>query len=361
MKSLEELNWKQFHIGDVFSVERPAARNKDNYEHGDVPFVASGAVNNGVLKCCQPKNDETLDKRNCITVSPVDGSTFYQAFDFLGRGGAGSFVLLLRSPQNELLSGQFVSRMISQTCSKYTYGHMGSKESIKREIIQLPAYPDCSPDYQYMADYVERKSNDLRDRYCLYAKKRISAMGTPITVPPLNRKNWKTFIIKDIADVYSGHDIYAQERVKGKTPLVTAVGTNNGVGYFVSNENDSRAEESISVVRNGASVGKAFYHKYSALYGNDCRRIKLKHSKSEFVNLFITPMIGMQSKAFSYSRKLGTERLLNLRIMLPVTDDGTPDYEYMEQYAKNLMLRKYKQYLAYLDSKEKTAPAAAND
>lgn len=210
MKSLEELNWEQFHIGDVFSVERPVARNKDNYEHGDVPFVASGAANNGVLKCCRPKNDETLDKRNCITVSPVDGSTFYQVFDFLGRGGAGSSVLLLRSPQNELLSGQFVSRMISQTCSKYTYGHMGSKESIKREIIQLPTYPDHSPDYQYMADYVERKSNDLRDRYCLYAKKRISEMGTPITVPPLNEKNWQTFIIKDIADVYSGHDIYGR-------------------------------------------------------------------------------------------------------------------------------------------------------
>lgn len=84
MKSLEELNWEQFHIGDVFSVERPVARNKDNYEHGDVPFVASGAANNGVLKCCRPKNDETLDKRNCITVSPVDGSTFYQVFDFWG-------------------------------------------------------------------------------------------------------------------------------------------------------------------------------------------------------------------------------------------------------------------------------------
>ena len=84
--------------------------------------------------------------------------------------------------------------------------------------------------------------------------------------------------------MYSGHDIYAQERISGRTPLVTAVGINNGVGYFVSNENNSRAEESISVVRNGASVGKAFYHKYSALYGNDCRRMKLKHSHSEFVN-----------------------------------------------------------------------------
>lgn len=361
MKSLEELNWTQFHIGDIFTVERPAARNKDNYEQGIVPFVASGAVNNGVLKCCCPKENEALDRRNCITVSPVDGSAFYQAFDFLGRGGAGSSVLLLRSPQNELSSGQFISRMISQTCSKYTYGHMGSKESIKREIIQLPTFSDQNPDYQYMAEYVERKSNDLLDRYCKYAKKRISEIGDSAEIQLLSSKDWKTFVIKDIAVVYSGHDIYAQERINGETPLITAVGTNNGVGYFVANENDSRAEKSISVVRNGASVGKAFYHRYSALYGNDCRRMQLKHSNSEFVNLFITQVIGMQNKTFSYSRKLGTERLQNLRIMLPVTDDGAPDYEYMEQYAKNLMLRKYKQYLTYLDSNEKTAPATAND
>lgn len=352
MKSLDELNWEQFHIGDVFSVERPVARNKDNYELGKVPFVASGAVNNGVLKCCRPKANETLDKRDCITVSPVDGSAFYQSYDFLGRGGAGSSVLLLRSPQNELWSGQFVSRMISQTCSKYTYGHMGNKESIKREIIQLPASPDYTPDYQYMAEYIKRKRNALRERYCKYAKKRIAEIGNLIEISPLNEKKWQTFVVRTIADVYSGHDIYAQERTDGRTPLVTAVGTNNGIGYFVGNENDSRAESSISVVRNGASVGKAFYHKYSALYGNDCRRMKLKYSDSEFVNLFITQMIGMQNKAFSYSRKLGTERLLNLKIELPVTESGDPDYTYMEQYIKNMMLRKYKQYLAYLDSKE---------
>lgn len=53
--------------------------------------------------------------------------------------------------------------------------------------------------------------------------------------------------------------------------------------------------------------------------------------------------------------------MANTRIMLPVTDDGTPDYEYMEQYAKNLMLRKYKQYLSYLDSKEKTDTVATDN
>ena len=132
--------------------------------------------------------------------------------------------------------------------------------------------------------------------------------------------------------------------------MVTAVGVNNGIGYFVGNDNDSRAEDSISVVRNGASVGKAFYHRYSALYGNDCRRMKLKSTDSEFANLFITQSIRMQNKAFSYSRKLGTERLENLRIMLPVTGDSEPDYGFMEFFGRKLMSHKYNQYLDFLAS-----------
>ena len=35
--------------------------------------------------------------------------------------------------------------------------------------------------------------------------------------------------------------------------------------------------------------------------------------------------------------------------MLPVTDAGRPDYEYMEQYIKNMMLHKYEQYLGFIE------------
>lgn len=40
------------------------------------------------------------------------------------------------------------------------------------------------------------------------------------------------------------------------------------------------------------------------------------------------------------------------RIMLPVTDSGEPDYECMEQYAKNMIIRKYKQHLTFADRAE---------
>lgn len=143
MMRLDEREWKTFHISDLFTVKRPAARNKDDYKEGPVPFVASGSVNNGVMKCCQSFDDEKLDAAGCITVSPVDGSAFYQPYDFLGRGGAGSSILMLYRDGLNLYTGQFIAKMVSNTCSgKYDYGHMGNKDSIKREQIMLPVTDD---------------------------------------------------------------------------------------------------------------------------------------------------------------------------------------------------------------------------
>ena len=79
------------------------------------------------------------------------------------------------------------------------------------------------------------------------------------------------------------------------------------------------------------------------------------------VSAHSTPAILQQKSKFGYLYKFNAERMANTKIMLPVTDDGAPDYEYMEQYAKNLMLRKYKQYLSYLDSKEKTDTVATDN
>ena len=150
-----EKTWGEFFIGSLFTVKRPKARSERDYMEGQYPFVASGNFNNGVIRCCEPCDGEILDKGNCITVSPVDGSAFYQQSDFLGRGGAGSSVLLLYSTDINKYSGLFIARLIRQTCSKYNYGKMGNQDSIKREKILLPITEDGSPDYEYMTQYAK--------------------------------------------------------------------------------------------------------------------------------------------------------------------------------------------------------------
>ncbi len=155
----------------MFTVKRPVARNKDDYTEGEIPFVASGSVNNGVMKCCEPHKGETLDEAGCITVSPVDGSAFYQPFPFLGRGGAGSSVLMLCKNGINLYSGQFIALMVENTCSgKYNYGHMGNKDNIVRERIMLPVTDAGEPDYKFMEAFGKKIMINKYKQYLAFLK-----------------------------------------------------------------------------------------------------------------------------------------------------------------------------------------------
>ena len=163
----------------------------------------------------------------------------------------------------------------------------------------------------------------------------------------LDEKTWNAVQVDNFADVMSGKDIYANERVDGEHPYITAGTANNGIGYFVGNDNSSADSHVISVNRNGA-VGEAFFHPYKALFGNDCRRLKVRESVGDDAQQFITVVIKGQKDAFSYSRKLGTGRLQRLSVMLPVTDSGEPDYAYMAEYTRQkreAMLAKYRAYV----------------
>lgn len=165
-------------------------------------------------------------------------------------------------------------------------------------------------------------------------------------IEQLEEKEWKPFEISEIFSVESGCDIYDKERIAGFTPYITSSAINNGIKYFVSNKNATYESNVISVNRNG-SVGYAFYHKYFALYSNDCRKLKIKAGTNEALALFMTNQIMQQKDKYNYSVKMGTARLLRQKILLPVDSSENPDYKYMENYIRSLMFKKYMDYLKF--------------
>lgn len=374
MMRIDDRKWKCFNFVDVFEIQKGFYNKKpETSETERIPFLGATANNNGVTGWCSLKAIEnasrTGDDKNepmsrkmfsggCIAVTNNGsvGHAYYWPHEFTCSHDINPLFLKDRELNKHL--AMFLIGAIEKQAVCFEYARKWRPARMVKSRIMLPVTGAGEPDYQFMEDYIRELMAEKKKQYRRYVKKRIAEL---CAVPDDQQVDWKSmidshewepFVVKDIADVYSGHDIYAQERIDGNTPLVTAVGINNGIGYFVGNDNDSRAEGSISVVRNGASVGKAFYHRYSALYGNDCRRIKLKNKDSEFASLFIAQVIRMQNKAFSYSRKLGTGRLENLKIMLPVTDDGKPDYDFMESFGRKMMINKYNQYLAFINNAE---------
>lgn len=345
---LNDREWGVFLIGDLFSVKRPPARNKDNYEVGDIPFVASGSVNNGVMKCCKPLEDEKLDEAGCITVSPVDGSAFYQPYPFLGRGGAGSSILMLCADNMNLYSGQFIAKMISNTCvCKYTYGHMGNKDGIKRERIMLPIDENNNPDYQFMEDYVKELMARKREQYLEYCKKQLEIVGGVRPLIPLKDKEWQSFFIVDIfSSIQRGKRLKTADHLSGKVPYVSSSALNNGVDNFVSNKKCVRRFSNCISLANSGSVGSSFYEPFEFVASDHITHLK-NEDFNKYHYLFLATITSRLSQKYNFNREINDKRISREIILLPVNDESVPDYDYMEQYSKNLLCKKLQSYIDY--------------
>lgn len=358
MQSLNEKTWAQL---SAFGDDAPLCiKTTDSSIDGvrlidddekSVPYVTRSDSNNGLARFVSPKNYEFgSDDGGCITVGLDTQTAFYQPHKFV----TGQNIQVITGESlNEDVAQFMVPILRQQMTAKFNWGGNGATIGrMQRLTVMLPVTDSGEPDYAYMAEYAQQKRDAMLAKYRAYVEARIAELGEYVEISKLDEKEWRAFHLEEIGTVTSGRDIYATERIEGDMPYITSGGTNNGVGYFVGNINDTLDFGYIALNRNGA-VGKAFYHPSKSLMGNDCRKVHLKDAdKNLFVGQFVALCLSMQSGCFSYSRKLGTARAKRMQVMLPVTDSGEPDYEYMEQYAKNMMIRKYEQYLTFLSGKE---------
>lgn len=352
MLQLTDREWQEFKVVDLFNYKRGNQNNMHSLIIGKEMLVSAKNTNNGLKGFYQSNNDKkSLYKGNCITFNNDGdggvGLAYYQPYRFL----LDSHVYALYS---KIELNKYINIFISQVLSKqrvcFSHGRSISIDRLKKIKIMLPTNINGNPDYTFMGAYVKEQEIRKKQEYITYAKKTLSKLQYK-KIPFLKEKEWGEFFISDICNIESGQDIYDAERTVGKTPYITSTAQNNGVKYFIGNSNKTLESGAISVNRNG-SVGYSFYHKYKALYSNDCRKLRLIVGNNEFISLFITNQIAQQKEKYNYGYKMGTSRLKRQKILVPIDESCKPDYAYMEQYSKNIMHTKLSTYLKYTTSKQ---------
>lgn len=331
MKQIDTNQWKEFVIKDIFTLKRPSARSQANYSDGSVPFVASGNFNNGVLKYLEPKKNETLDAGNCITVSPIDGSCFYQEHDFLGRGGAGSSIILLYNPNLNLYNGYFIATIIRTVCKKYAYSDMANKDTIGEEIIKLPVDETGNPDFVYMDSYMRNLESTVSSSLTALR----SAKSSEICNLASNPK-WSIFTIEQIFPTIVKPQVYHTREVTQNDngiPYVVRSKFNNGIKYFVDKPNG--ATNPPKVISFGAENATFFYQEKEWISGRDMYYIDTTKI-DKHACLFITACLQPIATKYSYNFGLFPELLKKEKIKLPIDDKGNIDYAYMSAYMKAL-------------------------
>ena len=91
----------------------------------------------------------------------------------------------------------------------------------------------------------------------------------------------------------------------------------------------------ISLSYNG-SVGEAFYQPEPYWATDDVNVLYPKFEGfNRFIGMFIATILRQEKYKFSYGRKWTLETMKNTTILLP-EKNGTPDWQYMEDFIKSL-------------------------
>jgi hypothetical protein len=346
---LKNKEWKEFVFEQLFEIDSTSSgidRNKLINKKGVIPYLTRSDKDNGLDSfICEQSDKYKTDDANVITVGLDTQTVFYQPNKFY----TGQNVQILKCENLNKEIAQFLIPLIKRQMEKFNWGGNGATLTrLRRSKLLLPVDKKGEADFEFMEAFMKLREQEKIQNYNDFISQRIKIIKDFKTVKPIEKKEWAEFFIEDVTEILPGRDIYGSERIKGDTPYISATANNNGIGHFVGNNNKTKESGCLSVNRNG-SVGYSFYHPYDALFSNDCRKLRLK-SPSKHVGIFISQQITRQKGKYGYGYKMGTARLKRQKIMLPVNDQNEPDYDYMENYMKQL---EYKKLNEYLTKKEK--------
>lgn len=145
----------------------------------------------------------------------------------------------------------------------------------------------------------------------------------------LQECTWKEFRLSQLFQNRHGKRLCEKDRIIGRTPMLTAGDNNNGVSSFISNIEMKTYSNFISI----DMFGYSFYHSYEAT-GDDNIYFLINDSLSSYAKLFVVQCINLQRCKYSYGKQFRQFNADNGKILLPTTQDGTPDWQYMEDYMR---------------------------
>ena len=339
MNNIDTSTWKSFFIcgkKGIFKLIQPGVRKSKEYiEEGSVPFVASGAFNNGIEKYVN--TDEVLDQGNCITVSAIGGFSFYQEKDFVGRGGAGSAIKILYNENLNEQNALFICAILKKTLSKYDFNSMISGTILKEESIYLPINKN-GIDWNFMETYIK----NLEPTVSKYLNQLQSLKLD--SYKELDLKNWKRFNLYDeqLFTIDSGNKL-DKSKMATNNPTVNFVGRanqNNGITAVVNEiiGLEPYKKGYLTLALGGEYLGSCFIQPKDFYTSQNVNVLIPNNEISYNTKLFISIMIFKESRTYykAFIDELNRHIKTDFSILLPVNDDKQIDWEYMENYIKDI-------------------------
>lgn len=345
MLSLENKEWKPFKVEELFSIYKCKCSKAGDLKKGNTPYIGATNRNNGLMSFVE-KNEKLMTQGNCITfICDGQGSVGYSIYKY--ENFIGSTTLKIgRNHKLNKYNGLFFTTSLDMNKSIYDYGYKRNDSRLKKETIIIPSINE-KPDYKYMENYTKSIIDKKLEDYKKYAKNVLSNLEYK-KIEPLEYKEWEEFFLTEIfSTIQRGRRLTKSNQKIGDTPYISSTSMNNGVDNFIGNKTNVRIFSDCLTIANSGSVGASFYQPYKFVGSDHITHLK-KENMSKYVYMFISTLTNRFSEKYNFNREINDARISREKIMLPINENNKPDFEYMEQYMKNITYKKINQYLNYL-------------
>jgi len=325
---IDKTKWKEFNFNDVFSFERGKRLITQNQISGDIAYISSSKINNGIDNYISPppfmkiyQNSITLNNSGSI------GYCFYHTYKFVASDHC--TILQLKNNKLDVAIFLFLKPIIEAMRDKYGFAREISNDRLNKEKIVLPAIKikNCYiPDYEYMKKYIQNISKDI-----IYNK----PISKPKNSLKLDSVQWQEFKISNLFEVKGTKTTIIKKLLdcgKGFYPYITTRATNNATdGFF-----DFYTEKGNVLVIDSATIGHTTYQELDFSASDHVEKLIPKFKLNKFIAIFLVTILNKEQFRYNYSRKFNQNRIKNTIIKLPILKKDTPHWQFMEDYIKSL-------------------------
>lgn len=324
--------WKSFRVDEIFNLEYHGKRLdsqlvKDN--PGITPVIIRGAgARHGVFGYINEKNVSGIHiRKNRIAAL---GNTGSGAAFYVEPSVALSSQIVTLELKNEQYRIKeiylFLLTILRKTVfTNYSVSNPLISDKLKQELLYVPIKSNNTPDYKFMRDYIKSIYPDLS--YVNGAVNNQAHLSLDTSI-------WKEYKLTDLFNIAKG--TISKKTKQGKTVCITATCKNNGIGGSIDVPPVHNGN-SITLSVNG-SIGEAFYQTRPFSASTDIAVLSPLEATplNKYTALFICTILRKEGQKYSYDYKWSLVRLKDTTIKLPSTPSGEPDWQFMEDYIKQL-------------------------
>lgn len=149
----------------------------------------------------------------------------------------------------------------------------------------------------------------------------------------------KLFTLEEIFDFRKGKRLTKADMYDGDTNYIGAISDNNGIREKIGQ--DAIFKGNCITVNYNGSVGETFYQIKPFWASDDVNVLYLKNKElTKNIALYLITIIKANKYKFSYGRKWTLEKMKETEIPLPINEEESINWDYIENYIKQLRSKK---------------------